>query len=192
METNPCTGACLLSPESARQPAAGFLPLLDPDPAAAERKYRMLRARLVFYFLQRRCPDPENLADEVVFRAHRRFVEGIEITGEFSSFCYGIASRVCMEQKAPSVEFDEELHSPVPANVAVGRDRLILVEQCLSRLDSADCEFIRDYFQDDRRELAERMGKSSNALRIRAFRIVETLRDWVKKPITRRVRSENS
>ena len=179
METKSIPGAGHVTPQPAWEPAAGFLPLLDANPAQAERKYRMIRAKLVFYFLQRRCPDPEDLADEVLLRAHRRCREGVEITTEFANFCYGIASRVCMEQKAPPVEFDERLHSPAAANVAVGRDRLILVEQCLRRLDTSDCEFIRDYFQDDRRELAERLGKSPNALRIRAFRIVETLRGLV-------------
>jgi len=179
-------GAGHLSAERGREPAAGFLPLLDPDPAAAERKYRMMRAKLVFYFLQHRCADPEDLADEVVFRAHRRYMEGVEITSEFMSFCYGIASRVCMEQKAPAVEFDEALHCPPSGNLAVSRDTQILVEQCLGRLDASDCEFIREYFEDDRRELAERLGKSPNALRIRAFRIVETLRDLAGKRTPRR------
>jgi DNA-directed RNA polymerase specialized sigma24 family protein len=183
METNSRGEAGFVSPESVRERTAGFLPLLDPDPEKAERKYRMMRAKLVFYFLQRGCADPEDLADEVVLRAHRRCLEGVEITSEFTHFCYGIASRVCMEQKAPAVEFDEKLHSPATGNIAVGRDKLILVEQCLNRLDTSDCEFIRDYFEDDRRELAERLGKSPNALRIRAFRIVGTLRDLVRKPM---------
>jgi DNA-directed RNA polymerase specialized sigma24 family protein len=186
MAANSGAGAGHLSAERTREPAAGFLPLLDSDPALAERKYRMMRAKLVFYFLQHRCLDPEDLADEVVLRAHRRYMEGIEITSEFMSFCYGIASRVCMEQRAPAVEFDEALHSPSSGNIAVGRDRLILVEQCLRRLDTSDCAFIREYFEDDRRELAERLGKSPNALRIRAFRIVETLRDLVGKRTPRR------
>lgn len=168
-----------MSPESVRERAAGFLPLLDPDPEKAERKYRMLRAKLVFYFLQRGCPDPEDLADEVVLRAHRRYLEGIEITSEFMNFCYGIASRVCKEQKIPAVRFDEALHSPSSGSMAVAKDRLILVEQCLGRLDTEDCEFIKDYFRDDRRELAEKLGRSPNALRIRAYRIVETLRGLI-------------
>jgi DNA-directed RNA polymerase specialized sigma24 family protein len=190
METDSSTGAGLLTHERPREPAAGFLPLLDSDPAQAERKYLMLRAKLVFYFLQRRCPDPEDLADEVVLRAHRRYLEGIEITSEFMNFCYGIASRVCMEQKAPPVEFDEGLHSPSSGNVTVGRDRLILIEQCLGRLDASDYEFIRDYFADDRRKLAERLGKSPNALRLRAFRIVGTLRDLVSKRAVTRAGAE--
>lgn len=186
METDYGAGASLLSPEHTPKSATGFLPLLDSDPAKAERKYLMLRAKLIFYFLQRRCPDPEDLADEVVFRAHRRLSEGVEITSEFMSFCYGIASRVCMEQRTAAVEFDEKLHSPSSGNVAVGRDRLILIEQCLGKLDTSDYQFIKDYFGDDHRELAERLGKTPNALRLRAFRIVGTLRELVRKRTEKR------
>jgi DNA-directed RNA polymerase specialized sigma24 family protein len=187
MEANCGRESDLVSPESERDLTAGFFPLLDPDPVKAERKYLAIRAKLIFYFLRRHCPDPEDLADEVVLRAHRRCTEGIEIT-ELMSFCYGIASRVCMEQKPPPVEFYEDVHSPAAATIAVEPDRLILIEQCLRTLEAADYEFIRQYFQDDRRQLAARLGKSPNALRIRAFRIVELLRGLACKRTQGRAR----
>jgi hypothetical protein len=105
----------------------------------------------------------------------------LELTSDLTKFCYGIASFVYLEQKTPPLEFDENLHSPSSSRLGFDRDRLILVEQCLRKLDKSDSEFILDYYQDDRLDLAERLGKTPNALRIRACRILESLRKLTKK-----------
>ena len=168
-----------MSPKRVSDSETDFLSFLDSDPRVAERKYRMIRARLVFFFLQRRCPDPEDLADEVVLRAHRRLREGADVTCELMTFCHGIAVNVYREQRLPPVEFDEKLHTSPFAGVAVSRDNLILVQQCLGALDRSDYDFIREYYENDRKELADRLGKSVNSIRLRAFRIVEALRALV-------------
>src|ERR1022692_4294425 len=55
-----------------------FLDLLDSNPREAERKYRVLRGKLVFYFQHNGCADPEDPADEVFSRVLRRSTEDVD------------------------------------------------------------------------------------------------------------------
>jgi DNA-directed RNA polymerase specialized sigma24 family protein len=151
---------------------AEFLRLLDADAGAAEEKYRTLRRKLICFFRQWNCTDLENLADETIHRAHRKWVEGAEISG-LSAYCYGIAKNLRLEVTggAPMEVLSEELRGPAPNS-----DRVILLTQLLDRLAQEDGGFILEYFRGDRKDMAGRLGLTPNALRLRAFRILKTLR----------------
>jgi DNA-directed RNA polymerase specialized sigma24 family protein len=159
---------------SAREPSAdaGFLALLHEDPRAAEQAYVLLRRKLICFFRQRNCQDLENLADEVIHRAYRKWRSGAQIEA-LGPYCYGIARRVVLELPRSTLHtgLSEELPAPSPSP-----DRTILLRELLDRLPPRDRDMIAAYHQEDRRELAQSLGLSENALRIRAWRITEILR----------------
>ena len=74
-----------------------FLELLDPDPARAEEKYRVLRRRLVMFFQQHRAWDSEEAADETIKRAMTRIAEGADVRTGVPAYCYGVARHVFQE-----------------------------------------------------------------------------------------------
>lgn len=160
---------------------AGIGPALHAEKNALDGAYRRVRERLVYFFQQKSRPDAEDLADEVICRAHQRLVGGVELTSNLQQYCYGIATHVMFECDAPPCPFDESLHSPPSPDIAVSLDRAILLDQFMRDLDPHDHAFILSYYRDDRGELAASLGASPNAVRLRAFRIVEQLREKARR-----------
>lgn len=157
-----------------------FLDLLDPDPHRAEAKYQLLRRRLAFYFRQRGARDPEDLADETVVRVTRRLAEGSPITTALPNYCYGVAALVLKEYfKEPGeagIAGDTPATGPA-AFLGLSRpEQTILMEQCLRHLPASDRAVVKHYYWGERQQLARLLNISSNALRIRVFRILEGVR----------------
>jgi len=156
---------------------AEFLGLIHEDPLEAEKGYKQLRRKLMCFFRQRGCVDVENLADEVIHRAYRKWQEGVEVRA-LSAYCYGIARYVVMEDASSvsQTELSEDMQAE-PVSV----DNAIFLKELLSRLEPGDCKLIGTYYLDDRKDLARRLGLSENALRIRAHRITKTLRSLAER-----------
>jgi RNA polymerase sigma factor (sigma-70 family) len=158
-----------------------FLELLDTDPREAERKYRALRGKLVFYFQHNGCADPEDLADEVFSRVLRRNAEEVDFYAGLSAYCYGIAEFVLREQRRrpSSEELPAEIPEPRPVST-LGLNRAeqrVLVQQCLQGLPENERRILVRYYLGDRAGLAEELRMTDNGLRIRVFRIKRKLDD---------------
>jgi RNA polymerase sigma factor (sigma-70 family) len=158
-----------------------FLDLLDGDPREAERKYRVLRGKLGFYFQHNGCADPEDLADEVFSRVLRRNTEDVDICSGLSAYCFGIAERILLEyRRRPS---PEELPAEIPeleSASALGLNRVeqhVLVGQCLQCLPENERQILSRYYLEDRASLAEELQLTGNGLRIRVFRIKRKLEE---------------
>jgi RNA polymerase sigma factor (sigma-70 family) len=156
-----------------------FLDLLDGDPREAERKYKALRGKLVFYFQHNGCTDPENLADEVFSRVLRRRNEDVDIYSSLSAYCYGIAEHILREhrRRPKPEELPAEIREPMPASI-LGLNRVeqhVLVQQCLQSLPEDERQILFRYYLADRASLARELRMTENALRIRVFRIKRKL-----------------
>jgi|SRR5580658_704108 RNA polymerase sigma factor (sigma-70 family) len=162
-----------------------FLELFDHDRLEAERKYRLLRAKLVFYFQHNACLDPENLADEVFARVLRRNAEGVDFYSGLSAYCYGIAEHIAREdsRQPKSGELPEEIPQQVPASPSrMNRaEQHLLVQQCLQCLSEADRDLFLRYHLGDRTELASQLQVTGNTLRIRICRIKRKLEENMAK-----------
>ena len=165
-----------------------LLDWLDPDREQAGIKYEQIRSRLIKIFTGRGCVDPEELADETINRVTSKLNEiQNEFTGDRARYFFGVANKVYMEylrRKPP------QLPPQMPPDP--GRTELEhrCLERCIGRLSSEDRDlFVRDYgtkgqAQADRRKaLADELGISLNALRIRVYRIRTALKDCVEKCI---------
>ena len=165
-----------------------LLDWLDSDREQAGIKYEQIRSRLIKIFTGRGCVDPEDLSDETINRVTRKLNEiQDEFTGDRARYFFGVANKVYMEylrRKPPQLP-PQRLPDP-------GRAELEhrCLERCIDRLSSEDRDlFVRDYgtkgaMQADRRKaLADELGISVNALRIRVYRIRTALKKCVEKCI---------
>ena len=191
---------------------ARLLARLDPDEELAGRKYETIRHGLITFFECRGGRSPEDLADETINRVARRLMEGKDLyAGSPASYFYGVARNVLREHwDAPdavsrpleSARLEDLSHDPVRAQEQHLRRRtedhqLECLERCLQGLAPKDRDLISSYYSGDttvkiqnRKLLAERLGITLNALKIRALRIREKLEACVEQRLAELPRRE--
>jgi DNA-directed RNA polymerase specialized sigma24 family protein len=170
-----------------------LLASLDPDPGRAGQEYESLRRRLIIFFLGRGCPDAEDSADETLDRLSRRIAEGTRID-DVRRFAHGVARRVQSEalrreRRQRRVQQDLLRKARTPSVSAIESEAgLECIRRCAQRLEAGDWKLIVEYYdgagselQDDRKELAARLGITPAALRLRAFRIRRSLEDCTRR-----------
>jgi RNA polymerase sigma factor (sigma-70 family) len=163
-----------------------LLVLLDPDRDRAGERYLLLRLKLIEYFRSRTCLSADELADETLNRLARKIGEGEEIR-DVSRYSYGLARWVWMEYRrrpeVKNVTLDDLAVSPsVFQESLVQKERDRCFRHCLRELPAKEREIVIAYWdhedqphRDARREMAEKLGISLVALRIRVSRIKEKL-----------------
>ena len=167
-----------------------LLAWLDEDRERAGEEYEKLRRRLTTIFAARGCRTPEDLADETIDRVSRR-VASIQETyqGNKSLYFLGVANNVHHEYlKRPRL-------APPPSPIG-GEDQeqtYECLDTCLGSLTERSQQLIRQYYAADkhqkirmRKQLADQLGISSNALRARALRIRETLQVCIERCLSAR------
>jgi DNA-directed RNA polymerase specialized sigma24 family protein len=177
---------------------ARLLTWLDDGVDSHGEMYLEIRRRLANYFDRRHRPAPDDLADETLNRIARTLEEVGEISVRPPArYCYVVARFVLLEdlrqrEHTPLV-FDEPWSIDALTNIsgrrhesaeqtALRERRLDCLERCLEKLKPEQRELIIDYYRDTRRqkierrrEMAKRMGITTNALGIRACRIRDAL-----------------
>jgi len=191
-ETPPAPGRrspWILSQDALR----GLLSALDADLDRAGEKYERLRQKLIVFFLGRGCEDPEDNADETLDRVCRRLAEG-EAIRDVGCFSYGVARHVQSESARRHRQREralrQQLAAPPPSwtDALASESAIECIQRCLRTLDVRDRELIIGYYdgdgrarQSDRRELADRFGISSGALRLRVHRIRRLLEGCTRR-----------
>jgi RNA polymerase sigma factor (sigma-70 family) len=177
-----------------------LLDWLGGDPNSDGRAYVEMRRRLRDYFGRKNCHAADDLADETLTRVARRLEEeGITRDATPARYCYVVARFVFLEQlrenKAHPIITSGDLPEPSApaaaqdAEAARAREALLAcLEHCLQELDPLNRRIIRRYYIgsarvkiDNRRELADSLGLSVNALTIRACRIRMRLEACVRR-----------
>lgn len=164
----------------------------DNEEESVGQKYLEMRGRLVDYFDRKNCLSPDELADETLNRVARRIEEEGNIESETpAKYCYITAKFVFLEylrgMERASVSIDDVSAKETARKFSVSENvdendlkekMLECLEKCVSELDAANREIIVNYYYgadrvkiENRRELANKFGISSNALNIRACRI---------------------
>lgn len=176
---------------------------LDAGANSDGRNYLEMRERLVAYFDRKNCRAPDELADETLNRVARRLEEAGAIESETpAKYCYITARFVFMEYlrgaEKSSVSIDDVSRNPqknqfaAPESDAEEKETkekmLVCLEKCAGQLETANREIIVNYYFgeerikiDNRRQMAQKLGISTNALTIRACRIREKLEVCVGK-----------
>jgi RNA polymerase sigma factor (sigma-70 family) len=180
-----------------------FLDWLDEGSGSGGEKYLDLRRRLVLYFDRKNCLTADELADETLSRVAQKFQEKGEITNlSPAHYCYVTAkfvfleytrsaehSHKSLEELPASGPTGGELAAAAPADSAsADKERTLdCLERCLNKLAPDESDLIVTYYQGEqrekirgRRQIAERLGVSANALTIRACRIRSKLESCVR------------
>jgi DNA-directed RNA polymerase specialized sigma24 family protein len=173
---------------------AALLKVLGPDRETAAERYETIRRKLIRLFEWRGCAFPEDLADETINRAARRFAEGVEVRSAdpYGYFC-GIAHLLYKEsmrrhsREHLALESGDWLAVPA-AEEAEPDQRLEVLRDCLQALPDDQRRLVLQYHQDEdhihsRKEMAENLGLPMNALRIRVHRIRRRLEDCVTEKL---------
>ena len=167
-----------------------LLDWLDSDREQAGIKYEEIRARLVKIFTGRCCVEAEDLADETINRVTSR-LNSIkeEFTGDRTRYFFGVANKVYLEYMRRK--------SPQPPPVSPPDSKQVeleyrCLEYCIDSLSEENRNLLLKYYGaegrskvEQRRKLAEELGIAPNALRIRAYRIRQSLQDCVEKCLER-------
>lgn len=173
-----------------------ILAWLNADREVAAEMYVQLRADLTKIFVWRRCSDPEGMTDDVFDRVARKVAE-VRPTyeGDPRRYFHGVANNLIKEslkQIKSHVSLDNVELFMRPATKAENDDEAIAreecLESCLQELDSERRELIKAYYAkqkhakiDHRSKLAEHLGVKLPALRVRVFRIRESLEKCIER-----------
>jgi len=173
-----------------------LLTLFSDETEEAGKTYEKLRAGLIRFFHFRGCCDPQSLADETFNRVASKmsaFRRSDDV--QPAAFVYGFARKILLEHLRSPRNRESQLEvvqvpdriGPDPANDAVDEDHAHL-QKCLAELSEKDRALVLEYFSRDRSEkislrknMAERLGCSSQTLQSRIFRIKAALRTCINR-----------
>jgi len=167
-----------------------MLAWLDSDRERAGQKYEEIRYRLIKIFVCQGCIDPEGLADETIDRVIRKVPEvAPNYTGNPALYFSGVARYILLEYKNRIAQL-RLLPPTSPKQIEEEYEDIEqeyeCLDHCIGRLTPANRELILEYYREEkqamienRKRLAERMGVTPNALRVRADRIRNNLQKCV-------------
>lgn len=176
-----------------------LLAWLDPDPDEAASIYLQLREDLNRIFIWNRCVDPEGLTDEVFDRVGKKLPELREIyEGDVRLYFYGVARNLMKEyfkkiKMISSQEVSELPRKPVfESEENTSELREACLQLCLKKLSNDNRELILNYYAKDkqakidhRNHLAKKLGMSVESLRVKVFRIRNTLAQCIERCLDR-------
>jgi RNA polymerase sigma factor (sigma-70 family) len=181
-----------------------ILAWLHPDREVAAIMYVQLRHDLAKLFLWGRCADPEGLTDEAFDRVRRKVHEvrpGYE--GDPRLYFRAVANNLIKEnhKKIKTQLSLEDLDLPEPQIIDVDDDIAVAMEDCLQlclqKLDAEKRELIIAYYAkekqakiDHRNELAQTLKITLETLRVRVFRIRETLAECIRRCLKRKAQGK--
>ena len=176
-----------------------LLEWLDEGVDSHGERYVEMRRRLVSYFDRRNRPGADELADETLSRIARTLEEaGVIETTPPARYCYVVARFVLLEdfrRGRRQVRFDADAAAAARAarrlepgeGLELQEERFDCLERCLQQLPPDQRGLVVEYYRDaqrqgieHRRQMADRLGISRNALGVRAFRIREALMKCVQ------------
>jgi DNA-directed RNA polymerase specialized sigma24 family protein len=157
---------------------------LDADREAAGSQYALIQLRLIRFFATRGCVDAEHLADRCINITIRKIDELSNYVGDRSLYFLGVAKYVMMEKGREDLR---PVPEPEPPSVP-DQDLENCLERCLAELPADDHVLVLDYEAGEkqlriqkRRQIAEDLGMTLNALRIKIFRLHQQLKACIEK-----------
>lgn len=159
---------------------------LSSDREVAAEMYLQLRQDLGRIFVWRKCADPEGLTDEVFDRVARKIhVVRETYEGDPRLYFYAVANNIVKEtyKKIGTHVPLEDVNLPnQPGTSARDEDIDDCLQQCLRKLNRETRQLILTYYAKDkqakidhRQEVAQRLGISIESLRVKVYRIRESL-----------------
>lgn len=184
-----------IPPESFEEILAWF----NPDRDVAANMYVQLRHDLTKLFMWGGCADPEGMTDETIDRVARK-VHEVRPTYEGDPRLYfrAVANNLIKEnfKKIKTHVSLDGVDLPEPQTISNSEPTADIEEclqSCLGKLGKDKRTMILDYYAkekqakiDHRHKLAQRFGISVETLRVRVFRIRESLQDCIENCLKRK------
>jgi DNA-directed RNA polymerase specialized sigma24 family protein len=162
-----------------------LLAWLDSDREKAGEKYNKIQARLIGVFSCFGC-DAENLADETINVVISKIDWLIEnYVGEPALYFYGVAKKIYLERRGKK----PPPNMPPPHTCSEEEEQMHdCLDKSLDELSPDDKKVVLQYHEGEKQEkiknrtkLAQDLGISRNALRIRVYRLHAGLRQRVQQ-----------
>jgi len=161
-----------------------LLAWLNADREAAGRQYSLIQLRLVRFFATRGHVDAENLADRCIDITIRKLDGLSEYVGDRTLYFLGVARYVLLEKGR---EGSRPIPVPEPPPIP-DSDLEDCLERCLTELSADDRVLVLDYEEGEkqlriqkRKQLADDLGTTLNALRIKICRLHQQLKTCIEK-----------
>lgn len=165
-----------------------FLSWLDPDRDSAGKKLVDIRRRLSAMLDARGCPRSDELVDEAL----KRFIH--RLPSMIDSFTDDPIPYLLVTARNVHLEYSRKEFLPLPEvlpSIPVADDDVMqaelfdaCLEECLGKLDLKERALVLDYYRGEkqakinfRKELANSLGLSANALRIKVHYLRNTLHE---------------
>ncbi|HEY8413409.1 MAG TPA: hypothetical protein VIK76_18470 [Pyrinomonadaceae bacterium] len=154
-----------------------LLDWLGPTRDEAARQYEDVRNRLIRILRKKGCSDPEDLVDETVNRVTLKLPEiKHDYVGKPLWYFISVANKVWRERlRTREISYEDVPEPVVQPELDFARECL---RQCLSLLAADQRDLVLDYHVNKKRakielhrSMADELGLSTNALRLRAHRI---------------------
>jgi RNA polymerase sigma factor (sigma-70 family) len=184
-----------LPPENLDEILAWF----NSDRDAASSMYLQLRDNLEKIFIMNRCSDPEWLTDETFDRVAKKVVHVRQTyEGDPRLYFYGVARNLIKEDlKRVKTHASLEDVKPQARDIEFKEETAALREECLhsclEELSPEKRDLILNYYAkekqakiDHRAELADRLNTSVETLRVRVYRIRNSLLKCVEQCLDRK------
>jgi RNA polymerase sigma factor (sigma-70 family) len=173
---------------------------LDADKEAAGKKYDQIHMALSTIFRVKGFADAEGLADETINRVIRKLPK-IEknYSGNPAYYFSGVAKRICQEtlrqnrlaEKTYMAFGQRRQPDDLSYQILQGQDedqQRICFHQCMQGMKANERELLLAYYEEDKREkinarkdLATSFGITPGNLRVRRYRIYNSLVKCIKK-----------
>jgi RNA polymerase sigma factor (sigma-70 family) len=168
-----------------------LLARLGPDADSAGLAYDALHRRLVRFFEWHGCLATEDHADTVLTRVARKIHDGEQVLN-VSAYALAIARYVLKEVAAQrrTSEFNDAIEAVPRVSPASEEpdEPAACLDSCLEQLPQRSRQLVLQYYEGDgrrkvanHRAMADELGISERALRLRVFRIRGTLEQCVHR-----------
>jgi DNA-directed RNA polymerase specialized sigma24 family protein len=168
-----------------------LLAAFSPDAEQAAEQYEALRSRLIKFFEWRHVPLADDRGDEVLNRVARRIDDGQQVKNVFA-YAYRVAYLVFLETlKEPElVDIDQQTISGLTTEPqfedTLHERRQRCFDSCLQSLTTNNRKLILVYYEEERgakieqrKNLADQLKITVDALRIRTHRIRKRLEECI-------------
>lgn len=162
---------------------------LDHCRDVAGQKYELIRRGLIKIFIARGCHDAEDLADVTINRVVRKLPEiRGGYVGDPAVYFYGVARNVLHESRRRKEVAVGVVHAVAVSEEAASSAEAECLSKCVAQLPEEQRELMLDYYLNTKRlkiehrsRMAEELGLSAGALRVRAHRIRGRLEECVRR-----------
>jgi RNA polymerase sigma factor (sigma-70 family) len=180
-----------------------ILAWLDPDREVAASIYLALREDLFRIFNWAGCSDPEGLTDEAFDRVGGKLHEVPDYQGDPKHYLHAFARNLIKEdrkriKKEASLEgIDPEAPQTGEFEAETAERRHECLESCLEDLSPEQRELIKNYYAkekqakiDHRAQLADKLGVTLDALRVRVHRLRGKLEKCVERCLDEKAKAQ--